>query len=241
MNYVDDNSVYVILINDDNTAITTQKRRIVQKSKLVDSLWFLVNPNYNGFNMNDFTAVLEYLSPISRKYRTEFLSLSDEMYNGYLKYVLPLDTTLTDEAGDVEMMVSFLKADLDENGRGIQRARKITECTISITPISAWSDIIPDCALTALDQRIIKMDAQIRAINESSVLISDTKADDISFDKESNELQLMSNGKLIGRKVVLSASVDEDGLPVVDFTGTQGTPEVDSDDNDDNSSDIIEF
>ena len=42
--------MYTILVNDDNTLLTTVKERIMQKSKLVDSLHFLVNPTYKKWN-----------------------------------------------------------------------------------------------------------------------------------------------------------------------------------------------
>ena len=215
-----ENSTYVILIGDDNTMTATQKKRLVQRSKLVDDLVFLVKPEYNGYNMAEFTVVLEYLSPVSHTYRTEFLTKSDDDYNGYLKYMLPVDTCLTAEAGNVELLLTFLLADLDENGKDIQRSRKITGTSVNIVPISAWSDIIPDCALSALDQRIIKIDSQIKALNETSAVISDSKADNITYDKDTNAIQLMSGDKLIGDKVVIGgsgATVGGDGVPVVDL------------------------
>ena len=237
-------SVYVILINSDNKMITSQKQRIVQRSKLVDDLWFLVEPEYNGYNMSEFTVVLEYLSPISRKYRTEFLILNEEMYGDYLKYTLPFDTKLTAEAGEIELQLTFIRSELNENGKGVQRVRKVTGTNINVIPISAWSDIIPDCALTALDQRIIKMDAQIKALNETSAVINDKKADNIFYNETKNELQLMSGTTPIGNKVVLSnVGIDEDGMPVVDFTSGVNKPDSDNPGNteDDNSNDVVEF
>ena len=240
MKNANESSVYVILINEDNTMTATQKRRIVQRSKLVDDLWFLVKPEYNGYNMADFTVVLEYLQPVSRKYRTEFLTLSNEQYNEYLKYTLPVDTKITSESGNVELQISFITTELDENGKGTQRVRKIVGTTISVTPISAWSDIIPDCALSALDQRIIKIDAQMKAINETNDTLNRDKVDNISYDYDNNELQLMSGDKPIGNKITLNNEcTDEDGMPVVDFTVAGSNP--DDDDKDDNSNDVVEF
>lgn len=237
MNIASNNTAYVIVVNDDNSMTVTQKRRIVQKSKLVDDLWFLVLPEYNEHNMAEFTAVLEYLSPISHEYRIEILVCNEEMYSGYLKYTLPLDTKLTKEAGEVEIMLSFVCVELDDAGNSVQRSRKITSTKINIVPIAAWSDIIPDCALSALDQRIIKMDAQIKALSETSALINETKADNIMFNDESKELQLMSGNEPIGSKVILdNVGVDKDGLPVVDFGAVEKDP-----DSDDDSDDVIEF
>lgn len=247
---INEQDVYVILVNDDNTMTTTQKRNIVQRSKLVDDLWFLIKPEYNGYNMADFTVVLEYLQPVSRKYRTEFLDLEQDLYNGYLKYTLPVDTEITSEAGDVEFQMSFLRSELDSNGRGVQRVRKVTGTTIHVTPISAWSDIIPDCALTALDQRIIKMDAQIRALNNATNS-ADGKADNLSYNKNTSELQLLSGTKPIGNKVVLSGiggngsggniNPDENDQGNGDSGGSNNPPDDDNVDTDDGYNDVIEF
>lgn len=238
MSYTSDTASYVILINDDNTMTTTQKRRIVQRSKLVDDLWFLVNPIYNGLNLTTFTVLLEYLSPVSHKYRTEILSLSEDTYNGYLKYTLPFDTTLTAEAGKVELMISFISTELDSDGSSVQRVRKVSGSTIEIVPITAWSDIIPDEALSALDQRIIKTDAQLKALNDLSNAMYYSKADDLDYNEDSNELQLLAAGREIGRKITIKMSEEsiKDGIPVIDFGSTFVTP--DSPDEDDN---IVEF
>ena len=132
MSVTSDNSAYVILVNDDNSMTITQKRRIVQRSKMVDNLWFLVNPEYNGHVMSAFTVVLEYLSPVSRKYRTEILVKNEDTYNGYLKYTLPINTNITAEAGEVELLLSFISAKLNDDGTSTQHVRKITGIKINI-------------------------------------------------------------------------------------------------------------
>ena len=86
--------MYIILVNEDNTLSASQKQRIIQRSKLVDDLWFLVNPTYNGHDLTDSTVLLEYLKPVSREYKTETLVLSEDRYKDNLKYVLPFDTEL---------------------------------------------------------------------------------------------------------------------------------------------------
>ena len=223
--------MYVILINDDNTMMATQKQRIMQRSKLVDDFWFLTNQMYNGYDMSKFTVSMEYVLPISRQYKNEFLALSNETYNGYLKYILPIDTELTSEAGDIEIQLSFVLADLDEFGKSVQRVRKISSTRITVFPITAWSDVIPDSALSALDQRIIKTDAQIKALSE---LVIDNSVNDLDYDDVRNELQLKAGDKLVGTRVALvggQASLEE-GIPVIDLelnTDKPGDEDVEDD------------
>ena len=158
--------MYTILVTSNNELVTSVAERIMQRSKLVDNLHFLVEPSYKGLSMADFTATLEYILPVSREYRTETLVLSDELYKDRLEYKLPFDTALTREAGKIEVQLTFTCVELDEYGNDVQRVRKTSTTTINIVPISAWADIIPDSALSALDQRLIKLDAQMKALSE---------------------------------------------------------------------------
>lgn len=196
--------MYTILVNDDNTLTTSIKERVMQRSKLVDSLHFLVEPTYKELNIADFTVTLEYVLPISKKYKVETLIKSDELYKERLEYKLPFDTNLTREYGDIEIQLTFTKVDLDEEGKDIQYVRKTSTTSITIVPISAWSDVIPDEALTDLDQKILKTDAQIKELHEIQENILVEKADNLVLDEENKELYLTAEGNQIGNKVKLS-------------------------------------
>lgn len=193
--------MYTILLNETNELTTSIRERIMQRSKLVDSLHFLVDPIYKGLDMSLFTAVLEYITPVSREYKTEYLVQSDELYKGKIEYKLAIDSNLTREAGKVEVQLTFIKVDLDVNGKPIQKVRKTSPTTITIVPISAWSDVIADSALTALDQRLIQVDAMINAANDMNDYLSATKADNIILNEEDNTIQLSANGAPIGEAV----------------------------------------
>ena len=196
--------MYTILVNDDNTLTTSVRERIMQRSKLVDSLHFLFFLTYKELNIADFTVTLEYVLPISKKYKVETLIKSDELYKERLEYKLPFDTNLTREYGDIEIQLTFTKVDLDEEGKDIQYVRKTSTTSITIVPISAWSDVIPDEALTDLDQKILKTDAQIKELHEIQENILVEKADNLVLDEENKELYLTAEGNQIGNKVKLS-------------------------------------
>ena len=196
--------MYTILINDDNTLTTSVRERIMQRSKLVDSLHFLCPQTYKELDMADFTVTLEYILPVSREYKTEELVKSDELYKEMLEYKLSFDTDLTKEAGEIEVKLTFSKVDLDEDGNNIQYVRKISSTTITIVPIESWCDIIPDKALDAIDQRIIKTDAQIKALLEANEITRLEKADNLVLDSDTKELYLTAEGEQIGDKVKLS-------------------------------------
>ena len=235
--------MYTIVVCDDNSLMTTKRERIMQRSKLVNNLQFLVKPSYNGLEIADCTVQLEYVLPCNRRYRTEILTLSDEMYKDHLQYLLPFDTKITSEAGEIELQLTFVKTDLDAYGNGVQYVRKTSTTKLNIIPIAAWSDIVPDEALSAIDERLIKLDAQMRAIDEMNQVMINEKADDIKYNEETNELQLLANGNEIGNKVVIkteSSTLEdlEDGVPVVDFgsISSEDTP-----DNEEEESNVVEF
>lgn len=158
--------MYTILVNEDHSLIATNKERIMQQSQGVNSLCFLIRQQMNGLNIEDCTVVFEYKTPVLNKYDNMVLE-PDGTYGEYLQYIVPLTTKLTGEHGDLQVQLSFIYVDLDEDGNGIQKTKKTTTEKIKITPIAAWSDILPDSGFTALDQRIIKLDSQIKAILEA--------------------------------------------------------------------------
>lgn len=224
--------MYTILVNEDNTLYGSHKERIMQRSKLVDNLVFIVNPIYrNTYDMTNASVMLEYVLPVSREYKTVNLVLDKERYKDcFLQYKLPFDTDLTSQAGSLELQLTFAYVEMNENGVGIQRVRKTSATTIEIIPITAWSDIVPDSALSALDQRLIKMDAQMRAMNDYLDVIDNNKVDNLVYNSTDETLQLTSNGVGIGDKVSVKDMLD-DGVPVVDLDGSNSgnKPEEDKD------------
>lgn len=218
--------MYTILLNGTNELITSVKERIMQRSKLVDSLHFLVDPTYKGIDMSGFTVMLEYVLPVSREYHSEILVKSDSLYKEKLEYKLPFDTCLTKEAGNIEIQLTFVKVSLDADGNNTQQVRKTSSTTIKILPISAWSDIVADNALGAIDQRLIQAEAMINAVGEMAQQLDSTKADNIVYNDEDNYIQLTANGSPIGDKItlksvgtnVVSIEVNESGELIVNYS-----------------------
>ena len=228
---------YTIIVGDDNTLYGSQKVKIMEKEKLFNKLWFLVAPYYNGYDMSKCTVTMRYMSPLSKEFKTETLVLSDERYQEYLKYVLPVDTNLTKECGDIGLNLTFTMLDVDDNGHIVQRVRKTDNHILHITHLPNWDGFVADEALAAIDQRIIMTQAQIQRLEEMNQVIADTKADNIKYNIDTNELQLTSNGKEIGDKVAINVNDEslKDGIPVVDFgsisDGDNSTDEIEEDDN----------
>ena len=209
--------MYVILVNPDNTLYGSIKQRVMQRSKMVDTLKFICDPIYNGIDMTDASVMLEYIMPVSREYKTVLLTLSKERYNDcFLQYELPFDVDLTSQAGALELQLTFAYVEMTPSGAGIQRVRKTSATTIEIIPITAWSDIVPDSALSSLDQRLLKLDAQMRAMNDYMDGMDSNRVNNLVYDSVEDTLQLSANGVGVGDKVSVKDML-EDGIPVVNF------------------------
>lgn len=239
---------YVILVESDNTLYGSQKEKIMQKEKLFNKLWFLVPSHYNGYDMSKCTVIMRYTLPISKEFETEILTLSDEKYEEYLKYILPVDTNLTKEWGEIELNLTFTMLDTDDEGNIVQRVRKTDNHILKITQIPDWDKFIPDSALSAIDQRILKQDAQIKALAELADVFGDGEVtgmvDNLVYDETDDTLQLSSNGVGVGDKVSIKDMLD-DGSPAVDFDSNSGGNSGSDDDSttDDETSDrnFVEF
>lgn len=212
-------TIYTILITNSNELNTSARERIMHRSKLVDNLQFLADPNYKGEDMSTFNTTLMYKLPISGERTSVNLILSPELCDGKLEYKIPFDTNLTKEVGDVELSITFSKISMDENGETIQQVRRISSTSISILPVANWIDFVPDSALSAIDQRLLMANAQIKALDELNQELYEKKADNLVL--EEKVLQLTANGERIGDPVNLDASSgteNEDGnIRVVEF------------------------
>ena len=211
--------MYTILVSDNNELVTTVKERIMQRSKLVGNLHFLVPQKYKDFDMDNFTAMLEYILPVSKELHTEILDKSEELYKDHIEFKFPVDTSITKEAGSIEILLTFVYVEMLPDGQTLQHVRKISPTTIQIIPVPAWCDIVPDSALSALDQRLIEVEAMMKAANEMTQMLYDTKADNIKYDEYANTLQLTSNGSLIGDQITLKGANSNITSMVIDDSG----------------------
>lgn len=208
--------MYTFLVNDDNEIIATKKERIMQRSKLVDSFIIYVPKMYKeDTDMSEYSPYIEYLKPVSKKYVTEDLTMVESVEKeGYLECKLPFDTALTTEPGNTEFQVTFIKVDIEPDGSEKQYVRKTSTAELTIIPISAWSDIIPDEALTAVDQKMIQLQSLVNELADISGTYDMEKADNIGFNDD-GEVQLKSKGSFIGDSIDLAVpdkADDKDGI-----------------------------
>ena len=210
--------MYTFLINEDNTLTASVVERIMERSKLVDNLHFLADPTYKNVDMTNQEVRLEYVLPISKRYRSDILTKSEELYKNKLEYILPFDTTLTSEPGDIEIQLTFTNVDMTAEGETVQYVRKVGPGIIHIIPIQKWSDLITDNALDVVDQKILKLTSVMNQVAAQASAILDTKADSMIY--QDDKLQLTANGNPIGAKIdfIDGKPIGEDGnIKVIEF------------------------
>ena len=203
-----------VLVTDSHELVITQRERIMQRSKLVDKMHFLVPPTYDGLDMSLTTVCMEYLDPRGG-YHNEILTKSPELYKDHLEYLVPFDTKLTRDWGDIEIQLTFTSVNMDDTGKVTQYVRKTRPVTIKIIEIAEWSMQIPDSDLTALDQRLIKQDMQMAQMLDITMAVADSVPDDIV--EKDGKIYLSQNGQVmpntVGANVLVPRTYDDDALP----------------------------
>lgn len=238
--------MYTILVKNDDTMVATNREPIYHRTSLVRNLRFLVDPLYNDGNgtldMRTYICTLEYKTPISNTYVPVILTPSVELYKEKVEYLLPVDTAITSEVGNVELKLSWIKLENGEDGTFKERVRKIPVITIEVLPVAQWSDYVADSKLDNIAQILLTNQAQneqmkvyIDQIQQLAQYNALTKADNMTYDEDTNTLQLQSMGMPIGNPIKLEECNNEDGIPVVDFTT------VEPDDGDKEVDNVVEF
>ena len=206
----------------DKSANVTERQRIMQNSKLVDVLQIVVPKLYGELDMSQYSARLEYLTPITHKHNYVELEIADAEYKtDYLLYKMRIDTNLTAEVGDVEFMMTFIDVEMVETP-----VRKTDTFTMPIIAIADWFSA-PDSALSALDQRIIANQQAIKAMADLQSTIAESKLDDIKLDTDAKKIYGTANGVKKGVGISVSdlgdaiADNTEDGMVLVNTYGEE--------------------
>lgn len=135
--------MYTILVNDDNTLHASVRTRIMQNTKNIDSLHFLVKPMFNDIDMTEATVVLTYILPISNERKTLTLTKSEELYKERLEYKILLNEDFTTEVGDIVMYLTFMIGDdiIRKTNSAILTVNKVEEVNIDPNKPSTVSNV----------------------------------------------------------------------------------------------------
>ena len=186
--------MYTIKMNDDKSLRATQKATIYQREKLVDKMQFFIPNTYENVDLTDFTTVLKYKDQAAVAHMELLTKDEKQEYEGYTTYTLPIDTNLTQFAGDIEIRITLSKTDLENK---IQYVLHTGEYVITILPLEDYYTFVTDESLEYIDKIVGDLDAKIEALNKISEIYDETKVDNI-VRYEDGKIQLTSNGIPIG-------------------------------------------
>lgn len=185
-------------MNDDKSLTATVVTTLYQREKLADKIQILIPPNYGELDLSEFTATLKYVDQANVPH-AEILKKDAELYKEHIRYVLPVDTELTQYAGDITIRLTFTKTDME--------ARKVFvvhtgELVIKISPLKDYYSFVPDESLEFVDQIVSDLQNKISALDKIADIYDKTKADNIQI-KNGKTLQLLSNHTTIGDEVTV--------------------------------------
>lgn len=205
--------MYTIKMNDDKSLRITEKVTLYQREKLVDKMRFLIPSKYKDVDLSDFTTILKYKDQASVAHMEILTKSENQEYEEYLEYVLPIDTDLTQFAGDIEIRITLLKTDLENKTQYILHTG---EAIITISPLEDYYTFVTDESLEYIDKIVGDLNTKIEMLNKISEVYDGTKADDI-IRYEDGKIQLTANGIPIGSQVSIIDAENADELKIVEF------------------------
>lgn len=185
-------------MNDDKSLTATVVTILYQREKLADKIQILIPPNYGELDLSEFTATLKYVDQANVPH-AEILKKDTELYKEHIRYVLPVDTELTQYAGDITIRLTFTKTDMEVKKVFVVHTG---ELVIKISPLKDYYSFVPDESLEFVDQIVSDLQNKISALDKIADIYDKTKADNIQI-KNGKTLQLLSNHTPIGDEVTV--------------------------------------
>lgn len=157
--------MYTIIMNNDKSLTTTVRTKLYQKEKLIDKIQFLFPLTYEGESLDAYIIRLEYADQ-NNIIHSEVLKMDSDNYpykDLYFRCILPVDTNLTANAGDIVIRLSLTRVDAST---GEQIVLHTGSETITISPIKDLYAFVPDESLEFADQLVGTLEAKIQALEE---------------------------------------------------------------------------
>ncbi len=167
--------MYTLKITDDNTVVTTVKEQIIERSNCVDKIQVLVAKLYKDqIDITNAKVYMKYVFPISKKIKTIRLIANNTSYeNDYIQYLIPAESELTSEAGDVEVSFNFIISSLGDTDQDDTESnknayiRKTQSGYIQISPLAVFDKYEAYEAVTTTDEEVpnsVKLDSENKKI-----------------------------------------------------------------------------
>lgn len=219
--------MFTILLQSDNTLSYTNTTGVKIIKNSTSNTIQILSPSVDdeGNDLTDAVLQFEYVYPVSKTYGIKYLTASSTEYKtGYeLQYLLPMDAEMTKEAGDISFVITFMKLIEGSDGVSVKEyVNKHLEGTITVEDGVAWQTYVPSDVLGAVDQKILKLQAQQNALVALATQLAEKQPSDIALDTENEKITLVTDdGTAVGEGLDVHkltpyigediAGTDEDG------------------------------
>lgn len=202
----------IILMKSNKTLVITKTSRLYQKESVAENLVFYVPETYSSdasggdYDLTEFTATLIYVDA-GNEAHSELLTAEDETdKDGYIKYILPVDSEFTSVAGDLTLQLSLTKVDTDTATSYVLHT---SELTVTILTWDDYFAYVSDDSLSAIDDKILELQTEIEALKSLADIYSAAVPSDLQL--TDSLLQLINESGTIGDGVnVVVSDEDED-------------------------------
>lgn len=222
----------VVLMKNNKSLLQVKRIRIYQRENLVDKVSFLIPLEYewinatdSGFDMTNFTVILNYLDgagtvhteileryghydPVSERYIYEDYQKDENTDPTHMIYRLPVTTKITNLIGDVTMNLKLQYADYtaqteDPATEPVPLLYQMAtgDTTISVLPVVDYYSIISSDTLSEIVQQIDILKARANSLEDRA----DAQEDDLSETKEN----MVNDVVLNEDRLILKNSKDE--------------------------------
>ncbi len=190
----------------DKSLVITQPVNLYQRQSLVDNMQILIKPDFNGIDLTNYTATLEWIDPANVAH-IEILNKDEELYNDqFLRYTLDVDSKFTYMAGDNTMKVTLSYSDESEGKKYVLKTGEVVVKVLKLNDYFVYAD---ESSMTSIDNKIMELQTQADKIAAVAGIYAESVPDDVQMD-DNALLQLSINGTPIGNGVQLASAVDED-------------------------------
>lgn len=179
--------MYTIVMDHSKRLIKTVEVPIYQGDIDAEFIQFLLPVSYETHNIADCTVLFKYILP-SGNGSVLTLQVEPELYKGYLRYFLLFDRNLTAEVGNITISLSVL----DSKDTSLF---KTGSTYIAVFPKENADDIVNPPGFDTIDQMLVDIEQ-----------LQKEKADNITINEETNEIQLEAEGEPIGGKITPNTS-----------------------------------
>ena len=192
---------FTILMDNNKFLQITSKATLYQGENYVDTFQIIVPKTYNDIDLRPFTVCFEYVDAYQNAYLDILVPDNEDYKENYIRYTLPITTTLTKNAGNIKAKLSMNY--VDKNNL-IQYTLHTSEVTFTIHPQSDYYKFSDD-SLNKVDKLIGQLDAKLNHIDS---LVVNTP-DDLNFDNDGT-LHLSVGSRIIGNGVDVAVPGTDD-------------------------------